>query len=320
MSKDFYDILGVNDSASADEIKKQFRKLAMKYHPDRNHGDKAAEDKFKTISEAYETLSDPKKKQEYDTMRKYGAFTGAGAGGGGQADFSQFFRQGGPRGGGFQTFRSGGLDGLDGFEDILNSLFGGGGGGSAEFSFSTGGRPKRGRGRQQRQQNQQGVPNLEASVAIGFMEAVQGTTRELTLQPIGRKLKVKIPAGINNGGKIRLRGQGQPDPYTGQNSDLIITVNVMPDKDFERKGNDVYTKVKVSFKDAILGTTVGVKTLTKRVSLTLRPGTQPGTLMRLKGLGLAVGNKTGDCYVRIDVEIPETITDEQRKVLEEWEG
>ena len=313
MSKDYYEILGVGESASPDEIKKQFRKLAMKYHPDRNHGDKAAEDKFKTISEAHETLSDPNKKQEYDTMRKYGAFTGAGHGGGGQADFSQFFRQGGGPRGGFQTFRSGGLDGLEGFEDILGSLFGGKGGGS--FSFSTGGQPGRGRRRQQRVQK---APNLEASVTINLMEAVRGTQRELTLQPIGRKLKVKIPAGIDSGAKIRLRGQGQPDPYTGKNSDLIITVNVMPDKDFERKGNDVYTKVKVSFKDAILGTKLDVKTLTKKVSLTLKPGTQPGTLMRLKGLGLAVADKTGDCYVRIDVEIPETLTDEQRKMLEEW--
>ncbi len=316
MSKDFYEILGVSESASPKEIKKQFRKLAMKYHPDRNHGDQTAENKFKTISEAYETLSDPKKKQEYDTMRKYGAFAGGGPGGGefggGQPDFSQFFRQGGPQRRGFQTFSSGGLDGLEGFEDILNSLFGGGGG---SFNFSTGGQPGRGRGRQQRQQR---VPNLEASVTISFMEAVRGAQRELTLQPIGRKLKVKIPVGIDNGGKIRLRGQGQPDPYTGQNSDLIITVKVMPDQNFERKGNDVYTKVKVSFKDAILGTKVDVKTLTKNVSLTLKPGTQPGTLMRLKGLGLAVGKKTGDCYVRIDVEIPTTLTDEQRKLLEGW--
>ena len=311
MSKTFYDTLGVGESASPDEIKKQFRKLAMKYHPDRNHGDKAAEDKFKTISEAHETLSDPTKKQEYDNMLKYGAFTGAGSGGGGgQADFSHLFRQGGGQRGGFQTFRSGGLDGLEGFEDILSSLFGGGGG----FSSSTG----RQGGRRRNQQRQQKVPNLETSVSIAFMEAVRGTQRELTLQPIGRKLNVKIPAGIDNGGKIRLRGQGQPDPYTGKNSDLIITVKVMPDQNFERKGNDVYTKVKVSFKDAILGTKTKVKTLTKTVSLNIKPGTQPGTLMRLKGLGLAVGKKTGDCYVRIDIEIPETITDEQRKTLEEW--
>jgi DnaJ-class molecular chaperone len=315
VSKDFYDILGVSESSTPDEIKKQFRKLALKYHPDRNQGDQAAENKFKTITEAYETLSDPKKKQEYDAMRKYGAFAGAGTGGRGQADFSQFFRQGGGPGG-FQTFRSGGLDGLEGFEDILSSLFGGGRG-SGGFSFSTGGRQGRTRRQQQRQQR---VPNLEASVTIAFMEAVRGTQRELSLQPIGTKLKVKIPAGIDSGGKIRLRGQGQPDPYTGKNSDLIITVKVMPDKDFERKGNDVYTKVKVSFKDAILGTKVDVKTLTKSVSLTLKPGTQPGTLMRLKGLGLAVGKTTGDCYVRIEVEIPTTLTDEQRKALEKWEG
>jgi molecular chaperone DnaJ len=319
LGKDYYQILGVSEAASPDEIKKQFRKLAMKYHPDRNHGDKAAEDKFKGISEAYDTLSDPKKKQEYDTMRKYGAFAGAGASGGsggfggGGFDFSQLFRQGGGPGGGFQTFRSSGMDGLNGFEDILNSFFGGGQGG---FSFSRGGRPGARQGRRRAQR----APNVEASLVVNFMESVRGTRRELVIQPTGKKLKVRIPAGIENGGKIRLKGQGQPDPFSGQFSDLIITVKVMPDQNFERKGNDVYTKVKVSFKDAILGTKVQVKTLTKTISLNLKPGTQPGALMRLKGQGLSVGDKHGDCYVRIEVELPETITDEQRKMLEGWEG
>jgi DnaJ-class molecular chaperone len=294
VGKDYYQTLGVSETASPEEIKKRFRKLAMKYHPDRNHGDEAAEDKFKEISEAYETLSDPKKKQEYDTMRKYGAFAGAGGGGpgGGGFDFSQFFRQGGGPGGGFQTFRSSGVDGLNGFEDILNSFFSGGGG----FSFSTGG----GRGGRQRGQRVQRAPNVEASIAVSFWESVRGTTRELSIQPTGKKLKVRIPVGIENGGKIRLKGQGQPDPHTGQFSDLIITV-------------------KVSFKDAILGTKVDVKTLTKKVSLTLKPGTQPGTLMRLKGQGLSVGDKQGDCFVRIEVEIPTTLTEEQRKLLEGWD-
>ncbi len=317
VSRNYYDILGVSESATPEEIKKQFRKLAMKYHPDRNHGDKTAEDKFKKISEAYETLSDPARRQEYDNMRKYGAFAGAGAAGGGfgngQFDFSQFFRQGGGPRGGFQTFRTGGLDGLDGFEEILNSFFGGSGG---HFSFSTGARS----GQHTQQQRTQAAPNLEATVTISFIEAVRGTSRELTLQPGGRKLRVKIPAGIDDGGRIRLRGQGQPDPFTGKNSDLIITVKVMPDQNFERKGNDIYTKVKVSFRDAILGTKVPVKTLTRTVSLKLKPGTQPGTLMRLKGQGLSVGGKQGDCYVRIDVELPTTLTEKQRRMLEEWEG
>jgi len=317
MAKDFYQVLGVSESATPEEIKKRFRKLAMKYHPDRNHGDKAAEDKFKEISEAYDTLSDPKKRQEYDTIRKYGgSFAGAGAGGpggpGGGFDFSQFFRQGGGPAGGFQTFRSSGIDGMNGFEDILSSFFSGGGRGG--FSFSTGGR-----GGRRGQRRAQAAPHLETSIAINFMEAVRGTTRQLTLQPTGKKLKVKIPAGIENGGKIRLKGQGQPDPFSGKFSDLIITVKVMPDQNFERKGNDVYTRVKVSFKEAILGAKVQVKTLTKTVSLTLKPGTQPGTLMRLKGQGLAVGGKTGDCFVRIEVELPTTLTEKQRKMLQEWD-
>ena len=135
-----------------------------------------------------------------------------------------------------------------------------------------------------------------------------------------KKLKVKIPKGIDDGGKIRLAGQGQPG-YNGQRSgDLIITVRVMPDQNFERNGNDVYTSVKISFVDAIRGAKVLVKTLTKQVTLSVPAGTQPGTKMRLKGQGLAVGGKQGDLFVTIDVEIPKNLTDKQRKLLEDWEG
>jgi len=312
MGKNFYDILGVSENASPEEIKKAFRTLAKKYHPDRNPGDKASEEKFKEISEAHETLSDSKKKAEYDTMRKYGAFAGAGAGPGGAGfrdagfDFSDMFRQGAGGRGGFQTFRFG-SSGIDGLEDIISSFFGG-----ADPFAGT---------RTRRRPRMQKGADLTANLSISFMEAVNGTKRTITIGQTGKKLAVRIPKGIEDGGKIRLAGQGMPGPMGprgGNNGDLIITVRVMQDEQFRRDGNDIHTSVTVSFKEAILGCKVNVKTLTKTVALTVPPGTQPGTKMRLKGQGLAVAGSQGDLYVEIKVEIPKTLTEEQRKMLEGW--
>ncbi len=313
MGKNYYDILGVGENAAPEEIKKAFRTLAKKYHPDRNQGNKTAEAKFKEISEAYDTLSDTKKKSQYDTMRKYGAFAGAGAGpgggpgmGGANFDFSDLFRQGAGGRGGFQTFRYS-SSGIDGLEDILSSFFGGRDplGGTGPFG---------GRGRPQMQKG----ADLTTTLSVSFMEAVNGAKRTLRIPQTGKTLSVKIPRGIDDGGRIRLAGQGMPGTPGGQDGDLIITVQVMPDQNFERKGNDIYTNVTISFKQAILGCKVNVKTLTKQVALTVPPGTQPGTTMRLKGQGLAVGESPGDLYCEIKIEIPKTLTEEQRKMLEEW--
>jgi DnaJ-class molecular chaperone len=311
MAKSYYDILGVSENASQDEIKKAFRKLAMKYHPDRNPNDPEAEKRFKELSEAHETLGDEKKRQEYDTMRRYGAFTGAAHSAGGPGagfDYSQFFGQGGGPRGGFQFFRSGGMESTEGFEDIINELFGRGTAG-AGFAGTRRQRPRRPRK----------GPDVTAELTVTFLEAARGTTRQITLSHTGKKLKVKIPAGIDDGGKIRLAGQGAPGPNGAPNGDLILTVRVMPDQNFRREGNDVFTTAEIDFKDAILGTKIDVKTLTKTVKLTVPPGTQPGTKMRLKGQGLAVGGRQGDQYVEIKVTIPTHISDRQRKTLEEWE-
>lgn len=308
MGKDYYASLGVKEDASAEEIKKTFRSLAKKYHPDRNKGDAAAEAKFKELSEAYETLSDPKKREEYDMLRRYGGQPGQGgpnpfAGGGAQEfDFGSFFGQGGPRQGGFTFRTSGGFDESIDLNEILGQFFGGG----SPF----------GQARQQRPRVQKGA-DLHADVTVTFDEMVKGSRRRLNLSD-GRKIDVKIPAGIEHGKKLRLSGQGQQGLYGGRNGDLIITVKVMPDQNFERKGNDVYTTATISFKDAILGAKVNVKTLTKSVTLSVPAGTQPGAKMRLKGQGLAVGGKQGDLFVEIKVEIPKDISDKQRKLLEEW--
>ncbi len=320
MSKSYYDILGVPENASQDDIKKAFRKLAMKYHPDRNKGDAGAETKFKELSEANETLSDPKKRAEYDNFRKYGgAFAGGRPGQGPQAgyrsggfDFSDMFREGQGGRGGFQTFRFGG--GGEGFENIISQFFGGG--------MRGGGDPFAQRRTQRRRHKGK---DLRATVKVTFSEAIQGTTKKIRVRQTGKTLSVKVPAGIEDGGKIRLRGQGLPGASVpgrpaGPNGDLIITVRVMEDQNFERKGNDIYTSVTIPFKDAILGTKAEVKTLSKTIKMNIPAGTQPGTKLRLKGLGLSVGDQQGDQYVEVKVSIPkpEELSEKQRKMLEEW--
>jgi len=315
MAKDFYEILGVSENASAEEIKKSFRKLAKQYHPDRNKGDKTSEARFKEISEAYETLSDSKKKNEYDMMRKYGAFAGSGgsqpggftgAGGFGPGSYS-FFNSFGQRGRGSGS--SDGFENLGGLDEIFSSLFGGGSPFSGSASF--------GPGRKAHRRRPQAM-DINTTLSITFMESVHGSRRTIQLQGSSKKLAVKIPAGINDGGKIRLRGQGQQDPLTRQKGDLIITVRVMQDKNFERKGNDIYSSVEISFKEAITGCKKKVRTLSKMIMLTIPPGTQPGATMRLKGQGLAVGGAQGDQYVEIKVNIPDKLTEKQKKLLEEW--
>lgn len=309
MNKDFYKTLGVSEDASEAEIKKAFRTLAKKYHPDRNKGNAEAEARFKELSEAYETLSDKKKREQYDMMRKYGAFSGGphpggGFGQGAHFDFGDLFGGGGPTQG-HTSFRFRG-QGFEGFDDIFSSLFGGGAG-PGGFGHTTG----------QRQQASQRGQDIRTELTVTFMEAVKGTQRRINL-PDGRKLQAKIPAGIEDGGRIRLAGQGQPSPFGGDKGDLYITVRIMPDQNFERKGHDIHTRVEIPFQDAILGTKVEVKTLTKTVSLTIPPGTQPGTKMRLRGIGLNVDGQTGDQYVEVVVTIPTTLSEKQKQLLQEW--
>ncbi len=314
MTANYYDILGVKEDASPDEIKREFRKLAKKFHPDRHKGDKHFENKFKEISEAYDTLSNPQKKEQYDMMRKYGhSGTGAGPQGFNPNDFGQFFRQGNKRQGGFQSVNMGGMDDMGDLSDILSQLFGGGGG-QSPFGNQQQKQHPFGFGQHQNQPTR--GHDLKANLSISFMEMVNGTER--TIKVGGKKIKIKIPKGIKNRDKIKLHGMGQESVNGGEKGDLIITVGVMKDQKFERKGNDIYTSVKVSFKDAILGTKVQAETLTKKIAMTIKPGTQPGTLMRLKGMGLAVGDKNGDLFVKVEIDIPEKITDEQRELLNKW--
>jgi len=322
MAADYYKALGVAEDVSPDELKKVYRKLAKKFHPDHNPGNKQAEAKFKEIQEAYSVLSDDKKRREYDMMRKYGgAYAGGPAGGGPGFDFEQMFRGGQARPqGGQWTFHFGGnhpesMTDAEDLSDLFGSLFGGG------EPFETGGFARGGRTGTRRRTTRRPRKggDIAGTLAVTFLEAAHGVEKTFHLSGIDRTIRVKIPAGIEDGGKIRLRGQGQPDPYGGANGDLIITVQVMPDQNFRREGNDVYTSAEISFVEAIKGCKVNVKTLTRTVSLTIPAGTQPGAKMRLKAMGLKVGDTTGDLYVEIKVTIPKTLTEKQQKLLEEWE-
>jgi molecular chaperone DnaJ len=333
MSKDYYKTLGVSENASADDIKKSFRKLAMKYHPDRNKADKAAENRFKEISEAYDILSDQKKRQQYDTMRKYGAFAGSGGFNPNQAggfDFSGFGNGG--------SFRAEDL-GFGSFADIFSSIFGG------EDIFSRAGRT--GAGRRSRMvcngsgsaagTGQTVCPQCAGRGTVNFAQGAFAVSRPcprclgrrvINVQPCTacngtgntkerKKIKVTIPVGIDTGGKIRLRGMGNPGSNGGPYGDLIITVDVKKSQQFDREGNDVFTKVFISYPDAVLGGKVPVKTLTKEIKITIPPGTKPGTKLRLKGMGLAVNGRKGDQYVEVHIDVPEKVTDRQRELLEE---
>ncbi|EHI97993.1 MULTISPECIES: molecular chaperone DnaJ [unclassified Clostridium] len=349
-NKDYYEVLGLEKGASDDEIKRAFRKLAVKYHPDRNQGNAEAEEKFKEINEAYQILSDPEKKAKYDQFGS-AAFDGSGGFGGG----------------GF-----GGFDGFDmgGFGDIFESFFGGGGSGSRRRNG-----PVRGN-------------DLEYTITLTFEEAVFGVEKEISITrnencehcngsgaepgtsaktcptcggsgqvrvqrqtPLGsfvststcdtcrgtgkiiekpcsscrgngnvrktRKIKVNIPAGVDTGNVMPLRGQGEHGLRGGNPGDLYVRINVTPSKVFTRKGNDIYIDAHVSMAKATLGTEITVATVDGNVKYSVPAGTQSGTMFRLKGKGIQRVNSggKGDQYVKVIVDIPKTLNKEQREAL-----
>ena len=298
MAEDYYQVLGVKKDASAAEIKKAYRKLAMKYHPDHTKGDKSAEEKFKKISEAYAVLSDDKKRKEYDTF--------------GSEGFHQRFSQ-------EDIFR-----GFD-FGDIFKE-FGFGGG---EFSsgrtggrrFSFGGGPGYNFGGSQQQARVKGS-DLVYELPITLREVAAGTSKVITLQHQGgsENLTVKIPPGLTTGKKLRLAGKGNPSPYGGPPGDLYIKSQVIDDPQFGVEKNDLLLDREIKLSEAILGTTIAVPTIdNKQMSLKIPPGTRHGTKMRLSGHGLPAmkGAKKGDLFVRILISIPKQLNDKQRKLVED---
>ena len=291
MSEDYYNVLGVSKDASDAEIKKAYRKLAMKYHPDHTKGNKDAEEKFKKISEAYAVLSDKDKRQEYDTF--------------GSEGFHQRFSQ-------EDIFR-----GFD-FGDIFNE-FGFGGGGARRFNFGQGSSFNFGGGQQQARVK---GSDLVYELPLTLREAATGTTKTVSFQHQGRSenLTVKIPKGLITGKQLRLAGKGNPSPYGGPPGDLFIKSKLLDDPKFTARQDDLYLDHELKLSEAILGITVSVPTIDdKQLSLKIPPGTKHGTKMRLAGHGLPdmKGQKKGDLYVRIQVNIPKKISAEQKKLVEQ---
>jgi curved DNA-binding protein len=289
MSEDYYSILGVKKEASAAEIKKAYRKLAMKYHPDHTKGDKSAEEKFKKISEAYAVLSDKDKRKEYDTF--------------GSEGFHQRFSQ-------EDIFR-----GFD-FGDIFREF----GFGGAGFSGTRGGGRRFNFGGGQQQARVKGS-DLVYELPLTLREVATGVSKTVSFQHQDRNenLTVKIPKGLITGKQVRLAGKGNPSPYGGPPGDLFIKSKVLDDPKFSARQYDLYLNQELKLSEAILGVTVAVPTIDdKQLSLKIPPGTKYGTKMRLSGHGLPEMKKDqrGDLYVRIQIKIPKNLTKEQQKLVE----
>ncbi|MCX5806937.1 MAG: DnaJ domain-containing protein [Proteobacteria bacterium] len=299
--KDYYETLGVAKTASEEVMKKAYRKLAMKYHPDRNPGDKSAEEKFKEISEAYAVLSDPKKRSQYDTL---------GMGGFQQSHSEEDI---------FREFNMGDL-----FKDL-------GFGGGDIFSTIFGKQGRRGgRPRHQTQdfgdyitREQEPSRNLDLhyELEIPFMDSIHGGEKRIsfTTQQGSEDVNVKIPKGISTGKKLRLQGKGGKDPYTGKTGDLYVTIKVGEHPVFKRLNNDLYVTKEIKLTDALLGTNVEVPSINGPKRVTIPPGIKSHSKVRLRGLGVPDLNKdsAGDQYVEIIVDIPKKLTDKQKALFEE---
>ena len=304
--KDYYKLLGVNKNATKEEIKKAYRKLAMKYHPDRNPNNKEAEDKFKDINEAQEVLSDPEKRARYDQLGD-SYFQWKNAGRPGNFNWDQWATQQHQPGRGRTRVNVGSYEDLEdmfggGFSDFFTQIFGGMGG--------MGGRTTTGTRRRTAARSE--PQTYEQPVTISLLEAYQGAER--TVQIGDRRLTVKVPAGAAKGTRVRMSGVGPG------NNDLYLVIDVAPDTKYERKGDDLYTEVALDLYTAVLGGQTRVPTPGGDVVLTIPGGTQPGQSMRLSGRGmphLRDPQKHGDLYAKISVTLPRQLTSEQVKLFEQ---
>ncbi|HET8878074.1 MAG TPA: DnaJ C-terminal domain-containing protein [Arthrobacter sp.] len=289
VDKDFYKILGVAKDASDADIKKAYRKLARQHHPDTNAGNAASEKKFKDISEAYSVLSDPDERQQYDAIRAMGSGARFAPGGpaGGNGGFEDMF--GGLFTGGSGR-HSGGYSTAGGIPPEFADLFGGGGFGGGGQSFQRG--PQKGADR-------------TASTSISFAGSIRGTTIGLR-EPDGEIIDVRIPAGIKDGQKVRVRGKGQYGP--AGNGDLMVTVSVKPHDFYTRDGDNLRIHVPVTFPEAALGADIEVPTIDgDKVRVRVPAGTPTGRTLRVKGRGVKHSKATGDLLVTIDVAVPKKL-------------
>src|SRR5262245_29275903 len=322
--KDYYATLGVTKTATDKELKQAYRKLARKYHPDVNPNDKAAEAKFKEINEAYEVLGDSEKRKKYDELgsnwRMYEQGNASPDGGG-------FWSTGGGAGGGAgyrtvtpeemeEMFGGGGYAGSDAnpFSDFFKTFFGGGGAGGARETRRSGGRSTRTRAR--------AGSDVEQPIDLTLEDAYHGSTQRLSIKHAGhtRTIDVRIPAGVKDQARVRVSGEGQPGSGGAASGDLYLRVQLQPHPLFERKGQDLYTKIAVPVTTAVLGGEAEVPTLTdKPLRLKIPTTTQNGQVLRLKGQGMPSTSKSGergDLYATVEVQLPKTLTAKQREHYE----
>jgi len=313
--KDYYATLGVPKTATEADIKKAYRKLARKYHPDLNPSDKTAEAKFKEVNEANEVLGDPEKRRKYDELganwKMYEQAQQPDAGGG-QAGWNVHF--GGGPGGGYRTMTPEQMQEMfgtdDPFSDFFHTFFGGG------FSAGTSGRrtsqPRARRGR-----------DLETAVELTLEEAFSGTSRRVAIQHDAdtRNVEIKIPAGIRDGARVRAAGEGEAGTAKGASGDLYLTVRILPHPRFERRDQDLHVRVAVPVTTAVLGGEVAVPSISgSTLRLRVPETTSSGRVFRLRGHGMpAVGkpDQRGDLYATVDVQIPPALSPEQRKLYEQ---
>jgi curved DNA-binding protein len=317
--KDYYQTLGVSKTSSEKEIKQAFRKLARKFHPDVNPGDKSAESRFKEINEAYEVLGDPEKRKKYDELganwRMYEQAQQQGQGwpGGVGSPFGDAAGQGGAWNinmggpGGYRTMTEEEMQELfgneDPFSDFFRTFFGGGGAA----------RETRGRGRARTQKGR----DIEHPVELTLEEAFHGATRRISIKQGGhaRSVDVRIPPGVKDGSRVRAAGEGESGSNGGAAGDLYLRVQTRPHPVFERKGDDLHTTVAVPVTTAVLGGEAQVPTITGSVRLKIPETTQSGQIFRLKGHGMPVVGKSdtrGDLYATVDVQLPRSLSPEQR--------
>lgn len=292
--KDFYAVLGVKESATADDIKRVYRKLAKQFHPDTNTGDAKAAERFKEISEAYNTLGDAEKRREYDEMRRLGAFGGYPGGGfpGGGARRGGRGPTGGPR---MEEFD---ISGIGGFGDLFGSMFGGGG-------------ARRPAGPEKGQ-------HVETTLTIPFRTAVLGgkVPLDFTLDGVSKSVRITVAQGSEHGSRIKLSGQGGPGVRGGPAGDLYITLEVAPDPVFTREGRDLIVVLPLNIVQATLGTKLSVRTIDeKTMTLTVPKGTASGKRLRVRGQGVTQGGKTGDLLVELRIVAPESLTEAQEQLL-----
>jgi DnaJ-class molecular chaperone len=323
--KDYYATLGVAKTATDKEIKQAYRKLARKYHPDVNPGDKSAEGRFKEINEAYEVLSDSQKRRKYDELganwRMYEQAQQAGGGappggwpfGGGFEGGAWTIDMGAP-GGGYRTMTDDEMREMFGNEDPFSDFF--------KTFFGGRGAREAGRARQARAPRAHKGRDIEHEVELTLEEAFTGTTRRMSIKQDGhaRTVDVRIPAGVKDGSRVRAAGEGGAGTGGAASGDLYLRVRIRPSAVFERRDQDLYVKAPINLTTAVLGGEVPVPTLTGSVRLRIPELTQPGQTLRIRGQGMpAIGkpDQRGDLYVTVEVQLPRRLTPEQRKLFEQ---